>query len=175
MSKHFHFHRTIWSQPRSFNICFWSHQCVGLVLCWLGVGTGAGGVQTELKLPGSFYLPSWDLHLPTPSFYTFFFKSMKYENLKASHCTKSSPFIANQEVTGNVTGKQLPGQGASGKNHSQLPPCEIWISTSVFSKSPGSSLSPPACSRQSGVLTLPFSEFISASLWFLQTLYRPQR
>ena len=149
-------------------------------VCWVGfvlAGSGDGGSRQEhwSGLPFPPPVHESDLHLPTPSFYTFFFKSMKYENLKASHCTKSSPFIANQEVTGNVTGKQLPGQGASGKNHSQLPPCEIWISTSVFSKSPGSSLSPPACSRQSGVLTLPFSEFISASLWFLQTLYRPQR
>ena len=105
----------------------------------------------------------------------FFFLSMKYENHKGSHCTKSSRFIANQEVTGNVTGKQLPGQGASGRNHSQLCLCEIWISTSVFSKSPGSSLSPLTYSRRSAVLTLPFSKFISASLWFLQTLHRPQR
>lgn len=151
-----------------------------LPACWVGfvlAGSGGGGRGCTERVKITRFLLSSILR-PTfaNSFFLYiFFQSMKYENLKGSHCTKSSRFIANQEVTGNVTGKQLPGQGASGKNHSQLPPCEIWISTSVFSKSPGSSLSPLTCSRRSGVLTLPFSKFISASLWFLQTLYRPQR
>lgn len=129
-------------------------------MCWLGVGAGGRGCTERVKIT-RFLLSSILRPTFANSFFLYiFFLSMKYENLKGSHCTKSSHFIANQEVTGNVTGKQLPSQGASGKNHSQLPPCEIWISTSVFSKSPGSSLH-PAPRPQPAHVGLEFSHFSS--------------
>lgn len=68
-----------------FLICRWARW--SCVIC-------GGGAEEELKITRSFFLPSWDLHLLTPSQRFCFFLSMKPESLKDSCCSKISSFIS---------------------------------------------------------------------------------
>lgn len=85
MSKRFHSLKSILTRVSIFVSDL---QAGSLVSCHLR-GRGRGRV----KITRSFYLPSWDLHLLTPS-QRFCFLSMKPESLKDSCCSKISSFIS---------------------------------------------------------------------------------